>query len=369
MAYFENLAYRYDYGTAVEDGYLVDYDVVRVRSDVRINGVFLAEGEQVDQVNPETGAKQLDLLEDERAFDASAVERDITAPDSNRRIIKELKQYADAHQAEYGRFPKTLIFAANDLPHTSHADQLVEQAREIFNEGDAFVAKITGRVDRPLQRIREFRNRPKPGIAVTVDLLTTGVDIPDLEYLVFLRPVRSRILFEQMLGRGTRLGDKAISKDRFVVFDGFDGTLVEYFAHTTGITAEPPEGAGKSITQIVEEIWRNEDRQYNTKRLVRRLRRIDKNMTGEARELFARFVDDGDIGAFAEQIPALLQSAFTPTMKTLRDPDFQRLLQDYPRRQRTFIVAAGRGHGHLRVDVPRWRRSPVQAGRLSQGVR
>jgi type I restriction enzyme R subunit len=339
MAYFENLAFRYDYDEAVRDGYLVDYDVVRVRSDVRINGVFLQEGEQVDQVDPETGAKQLDLLDDERAFDASAVERDITAPDSNRRILSELKRYADEHQAEHGRFPKTLIFAANDLPHTSHADQLVEQAREIFGQGDAFVAKITGRVDRPLQRIREFRNRPNPGIVVTVDLLTTGVDIPDLEFLVFLRPVKSRILFEQMLGRGTRLGEKATDKDRFVVFDCFDGTLIEYFAGTTGITAEPPEGDGKSLAQIIEEIWQNQDRPYNTTRLVRRLRRIDKNMTGEARELFARFIDDGDLGHFAEQLPSLLANAFTPTMKTLRDTDFQRLLLEYPRPKRTFIVA------------------------------
>jgi type I restriction enzyme R subunit len=152
MAYFENLAYRYDYNAAVRDGYLVDYDVVRVRSDVRINGIFLNEGEQIDQVDTQTGAIQLDLLEDERAFDASSVERDITAPDSNRRILQELKQYADAHEAEHGRFPKTLIFAANDLPHTSHADQLVDQAREIFGRGDGFVAKITGRVDRPLHR-------------------------------------------------------------------------------------------------------------------------------------------------------------------------------------------------------------------------
>lgn len=339
MAYFENLAYRYDYDTAVRDGYLVDYDVVRVRSDVRINGVFLNEGEQVDQVDPETGTKQLDLLDDERAFDAAAVERDITAPDSNRRILKELKLYADAHEAEHGRFPKTLIFAANDLSHTSHSDQLVDQARDIFGQGDAFVAKITGRVDRPLQRIREFRNRAKPGIVVTVDLLTTGVDIPDLEFLVFLRPVKSRILFEQMLGRGTRLGEKAADKDRFVVFDCFDGTLLEYFAGTTGITAEPPEGDGKSLTQIIDEIWQNKDRAYNTMRLVRRLRRIDKNMTGEARELFARFVDDGDVGRFAEQLPTLLHNLFTPTMHTLRDIDFQRLLDDYPRARRSFIIA------------------------------
>ena len=65
--------------------------------------------------------------------------------------------------------------------------------------------KITGSpsVDRPLQRIREFRNRPNPKIVVTVDMLTTGVDIPALEFLVFLRPVKSRILWVQMLGRGT----------------------------------------------------------------------------------------------------------------------------------------------------------------------
>ncbi len=321
------------------DGYLVDYDVVRVRSDVRINGVFLKEGEQVDQVDPETGTKQLDLLDDERAFDATAVERDITAPDSNRRILQELKRYADAHQAEHGRFPKTLIFAANDLPHTSHSDQLVDQARDIFGQGDAFVAKITGRVDRPLQRIREFRNRAKPGIVVTVDLLTTGVDIPDLEFLVFLRPVKSRILFEQMLGRGTRLGEKATDKDRFVVFDCFDGTLLEYFAGSTGITAEPAEGDGKSLAQIIEEIWQNKDRAYNTKRLVRRLRRIDKNMSGDARDLFARFIDDGDLGRFAEDLPSLLHKLFAPTMQTLRDSDFQRLLDDYPRAPRSFIIA------------------------------
>src|SRR5205085_5277307 len=135
--------------------------------------------EQVRLIDPSGGAEQLDLLEDERQFDITQTEREVTAPDSNRRIIEELKKYALEHEAKYGRFPKTLIFAVNDLPHTSHADQLVKLARDVFGRGDNFVQKITGRVDRPLQRIREFRNRQEPGIAVTVDLLTTGVDIPD----------------------------------------------------------------------------------------------------------------------------------------------------------------------------------------------
>jgi type I restriction enzyme R subunit len=341
MAYFENLVYRYEYDRAVRERHLVDYDVVRVRSNVRMDGIFLDEGEQVDQVDPETGTRQLDLLEDERTFDATEVEQKITAPDSNRKILEELKAYADEHEREYGRFPKTLIFAANDLPHTSHSDQLVDLARDIFGRGDSFVAKITGRVDRPLQRIREFRNRPNPGIVVTVDLLTTGVDIPDLEFIVFLRPVKSRILFEQMLGRGTRKGERHPDKSHFTVFDCFDGTLLEYFRSTTGMTIEPPEGDGKSIAQIIEEIWQNRDRSYNTRRLVKRLQRIDKQMSGDATELFARFIPDGDMGRFAEELASLLRESFTGTMRILRDPDFQNLLLDYPRGGRTFIVAPG----------------------------
>lgn len=342
MAYFEHLVYRYDYEQAVAEGHLVDYDVVRIKSNVRMNGVFLQEGEQIDQVDTETGARQLDLLEDERAFDAAQVERSITAPDSNKKILEEIKRYTDDHEAQTGRFPKTLIFAVNDVPHTSHADQLVEQAREVFGQGEAFVAKVTGRVDRPLQRIREFRNRPKPKVVVTVDLLTTGVDIPDLEFLVFLRPVKSRILFEQMLGRGTRRSpDLVPAKDHFVVFDCFDGTLLEYFKNTTGMTVEPPEGDGKGIDQVIEEIWQNQDRDYNTNRLVKRLQRIDKTMSGEARDLFAAFVPDGDVAKYAESLKAKLLSDFTGTMATLRNEQFQKLLVNFPRAERMFIVASG----------------------------
>lgn len=340
-AYFENIVYRYEYERAVREGHLVDYDVVSIDSDVRMNGVFLDEGEQIEEVDTMSGVKQLDLLEDEVTFDSSKIEREITAPQSNRRIVEEIRRYAEEHERATGRFPKTLIFADNDLPHTSHADQLVDTARDVFGRGEAFAAKITGRVDRPLQRIREFRNRPNPGVVVSVDLMTTGVDIPDLEFIVFLRPVKSRILFEQMLGRGTRKGERHPDKSHFVVFDCFAGSLLAYFRNSTAITAEPPEGDGKTIAQIVEEIWQNQDRDYNIRRLAKRLRRVDKEMSGDARELFARFVQDGDVGRYAEDLPGLLKSTFTETMKLLRDSDFQKLLVDYPRPPRIFLVAPG----------------------------
>ena len=340
-AYFTHIVFEYPYEQAVREGYLVDWDLVKIRSEVRMQGVFLQAGENVELVDAETGRKKLDQLEDERAFDTTEIESKVTAPASNKLILEEVARYAAEHEQVTGRFPKTLIFAANDLPHTSHADQLVHLARDVFGRGDAFVAKITGRVDRPLQRIREFRNRPEPMVVVTVDLLTTGVDIPDLEFIVLLRPVKSRILFVQMLGRGTRKGERHPDKEKFTVFDCFDGTLVEYFRSSTDMTTDLPAPPSRTTAEIIEAIWNNEDRRYNTSCLVKRLQRIERQMSAEARELFSAFLPDGDIARFARQLPKALEKDFTATMVILRDPTFQELLESYPRAKRTFVNAYG----------------------------
>jgi type I restriction enzyme R subunit len=303
-----------------------------------MKGIFLQEGEQVEIIDTEKGSKFYDNLEDERQFDITEIERKVTSPDSNRRILLEIKKYAEEHEAKYGRFPKTLIFAANDLPHTSHADQLVAMAREIFGRGEKFVDKITGKVDRPLQHIREFRNRNKTNIVVTVDLLSTGVDIPDLEFIVFLRPVKSRILFVQMLGRGTRKGENYPDKSHFVVFDCFGGTLLEYFRRSTDMTVEPPQRETRSIVRVIEDIYQNLDRDYNVRVLIKRFHRIDKEMSGEAREKFRAYIDGGDVGKFAMSIPRILRENFSATMDLLRKPAFLDLLENYPRPPRSFIV-------------------------------
>lgn len=156
-AYFSEVVFRYTTEQAIRDGHLLDFDLVKIRSDVRINGMFLQTGDSVEHIDTATGAEQLDALEDEREFASTEIERKVTSPDSNRKILLELKKYSDAHIERYGRFPKMLIFAANDLPHTSHADELQTLAVEIFGQGESFVRKITGRSDRPLQLIREFR--------------------------------------------------------------------------------------------------------------------------------------------------------------------------------------------------------------------
>lgn len=339
LSLFRDVVYRYTTDRAILDGYLVDYDAVRIKSDVRMNGVFLKEGEHVGVIDTDTGEETYDELEDEREYPTEDIEKRITAPESNRKIIKEIARYAYEHEKERGHFPKILIFAVNDLPHTSHADQVVQICREEFAQGDAFVQKITGSpsVDRPLQKIREFRNRPNPKIVVTVDMLSTGVDIPSLEFVVFMRPVKSRILWVQMLGRGTRLCSE-INKEKFVIFDCFDGTLIEYFKDTTDFKVEPPQKEPIPIHQVIENIYQNIDREYFIKVLTKRIRRIDRAMSGKAREKFAAFIADGDMKKFADNLPRMVKENFANTMNLLRNQKFQDLLVNYERAKRQFWV-------------------------------
>ncbi len=337
-AYFGEPIYYYKYEQAVRDGWLVDYDPIIIQSQVAVRGAFLREGEAVALQDRETGRIRYEELEDERDLPAAELHQAWTAPDHVRKVAKELAQHLRQLETELGRFPKTLIFAENDLQYVSHADRLVKALRDEFGRGDAFVQKITGKIDRPLQHIRQFRNRPEPGIVVTVDMLTTGVDVPAIESLVFLRFVQSRILFVQMMGRGTRRCDD-LNKARFTVFDAVG--VLTYFSQATDLTPDPPAQPTRPVGEIIEAIYNNEDRDYNLRVLVKRLQRIAKNITGQGRELFKRFIPTGDIAAFARDLPTALGSDWTGTLDILRQPDFQTLLVNYPRAQKPFLIAEG----------------------------
>ncbi len=339
-AYFRDIVFRYEYERAVREGYLVDYDAVRIETDVTMNGVFLKAGEEVGLKDTETGQLTFDILEDEREFPAEDLEEKLTVPDRNRKIVAEFARYARAQEQERGSFPKTLVFAVNDLPHTSHADQLMNMLRDEFGRGDAFVHKITGSptVDRPLRAIRRFRNRPEPAIVVTVDMLSTGVDIPKLENILFVRPVKSRILFEQMLGRGTRRCEE-IHKSHFTVFDAVG--VLEYFRTATAFTADPPSKPARSIREIVGAIATNQDRDYNVRVLVKRLLRVAKSVSADGRQHFCVLLDGKDIADFARALPGLLEEDRAGTMAVLENEAFLEYLETYPKAPRTFIVAEG----------------------------
>ena len=147
----------------------------------------------------------------------TAFNKRVITKEFNRVVAEELAKHIDPSLPG-----KTLVFAATD----AHADILVDQIkiamRSRYGEiEDAAVRKITGSVDRVRPLIRSYRNDALPKIAVTVDLLTTGIDVPKITNLVFVRRVNSRILYEQMLGRATRRCDE-IGKEVFRIFDAVD---------------------------------------------------------------------------------------------------------------------------------------------------
>jgi superfamily II DNA or RNA helicase len=131
--------------------------------------------------------------------------------------------------------PKTLIFAISD----DHANAVVEVCQQVFEEPQDFAVKITAHLEKPYEVLDRFRTERGPRIAVSVDMLASGVDIPAVECLVFLRPIRSELLYQQMLGRGTRPVDgdslrlvtpDATEKTFFAVFDAVGVTDEGHFA-------------------------------------------------------------------------------------------------------------------------------------------
>ncbi|MDX1971982.1 MAG: type I restriction-modification enzyme R subunit C-terminal domain-containing protein, partial [Candidatus Sumerlaeia bacterium] len=164
--------------------------------------------------NPETHQIELFKAPDEVKFEVEDFNKKVLTESFNRTVCRYLAQQIDPEDRA-----KTLIFCATD----THADLVVRLLKEEFIQrygevADDAVMKITGAADKPLQKIKQYKNERLPNVAVTVDLLTTGIDVPQITNIVFLRRVNSRILFDQMLGRATRLCPE-IEKQTFRIFD------------------------------------------------------------------------------------------------------------------------------------------------------
>lgn len=326
-AYFDqNLVYSYPYGKAVRDGYLVDFDVRDIATDITISGVTVPPGQLLKARERWTGQVAEVFPEDELRFDASEIERKITVIDRNHKIVEEVSKNIREDQ-------KTLVFAVDD----AHADQLTKLLRERYSRlGDRFVQKITYRVDRPLERIREFRNRRYPMIAVTVDMLSTGVDIPAIENILFIRPVKSYILLWQMMGRGTRKCPE-ISKTHFTIFDC--AGIMEAFKDKDPKFDELYRASrAVDIQEIVKQLklkWRIEE---NIQLLAKKLNRVSKAIDPEATPKLAEFVPEGDLGSFASSLKERFKKNYGETLSILENEKFLSLLEDYPRKPRYFLI-------------------------------
>ena len=245
---FGKPVYTYSYREAVAEDWLIDHEPpIRYHTLLSKNGIRFEKGETVSVINTQTGEVESADLEDELKFEVDSFNRRVITKGFNDvicdQLVKELDPFGDE---------KTLVFCTTDL----HADMVKTALDSAFIKmyGDdynqAAVAKITGKSDKVSQLIRQYKNERYPNIAVTVDLLTTGIDVPRIAHLVFLRRVKSRILYEQMMGRATRRCDE-IGKTAFKIYDP-----VDLYHALEAVNTMKPMVKDPSITlaQLVEEL-------------------------------------------------------------------------------------------------------------------
>lgn len=245
---FGKPVYTYSYREAVADDWLIDHEPpIRYETLLTQNGIKFAKGDKVSAINTQTGEVQSAELDDELNFEVDAFNRKVINENFNKVICQQLVQELDPFGDE-----KTMIFCATDL-HADMVKRLLDEAFKALYNGEynqAAVAKITGQSDKVEQLIRQYKNERYPNIAITVDLLTTGIDVPKICNLVFMRRVKSRILYEQMIGRATRRCDD-IGKTVFRIYDP-----VDIYAALADVNTMKPlvKDPNISLEQLVDEI-------------------------------------------------------------------------------------------------------------------
>ncbi|MDP1930503.1 MAG: type I restriction-modification enzyme R subunit C-terminal domain-containing protein [Gammaproteobacteria bacterium] len=203
--FHKNVVSEYDHEKAVADGVNVGNEIYVIETEKSVQGGVLTAQQQVEKRARLTRKKRWEIQDEDEAYTSKQLDRDIVNPDQIRTVLRTFKEKLPEIFPGRKEVPKTLIFAKTD----SHADDIINIAREEFGEGNQFCKKITYKIDEdPKSVLSQFRNDYNPRIAVTVDMIATGTDVRPLECLLFMRDVKSRNYFEQMKGRGTRTLDE-----------------------------------------------------------------------------------------------------------------------------------------------------------------
>ena len=334
---FGKPVFNYSYREAVIDGYLVDHDAPHnIRTKLRVEGINYQKGEQLAIYDPVTGEVLNSAeLEDDMKFEIDSFNRQVITENFNRTVLEEIAW--DFNPDGQG---KTLIYAVDD----NHADLIVKILKDIYAEGGVdndTVMKITGSVAGGNKRkiseaIKRFKNESLPKIVVTVDLLTTGIDVPEITTLVFMRRIKSRILFEQMLGRATRLCP-AIGKTHFEIYDpvGVYESLQDVSNMKPVVTN--PSTSFEDLIKGLEVSTTDEQLAYQIDLIVAKLQRKRRNVSKKALEQFAHLTGGKDLGAFAEHLNSSTIKEATAELLGHREA-FSVLDKDRTHRKRPVVI-------------------------------
>lgn len=222
--------YAYDYDKAVKDGYLVDYTTIEVKTKVMEEGIKYDELSEVEKSEFEEMFGEDENID--KDIDSSAINKWLFNHNTIDLVLNNLMSKGLKIEGEE-KLGKTIIFAKN----ITHAKLIVERFNFLYPQyGTNFIKAIDYSIEYVDYLLDDFSDNKKlPQIAVSVDMLDTGIDIPEILNLVFFKKIRSKTKFWQMIGRGTRLCSDllgtGIDKEKFLIFDY--GNNFEFFRENT----------------------------------------------------------------------------------------------------------------------------------------
>ena len=274
--------YGYDLAQAVKDGYLVDY--VSVESKLK----FIEQGIVYDELSEEDREEYEETFEDENgrlpeAIGSSALNTWIFNEDTIKKVLNILM--TDGIKIDYGqKLGKTIIFAKNH----DHAEKILEIFNKEYPHLPDYAKVIDNYMTYAQSAIDEFSDAKKMlQIAISVDMLDTGIDVPEVVNLVFFKKVMSKAKFWQMIGRGTRLCPGLLDgedKDKFYIFD-FCGNF-EFFRMNKGkATANMIALQGAVFNLKFEISYKLQDIKYQNDRLIMYRNALVKQMSEKVKEL------------------------------------------------------------------------------------
>ena len=274
--------YGYELSQAVKDGYLVDY--MSVESKLK----FIEQGITYDELTDEEKEEYENLFEDENGeiperISSSALNEWIFNRDTIRQVLNVLM--TDGIKIEYGaKLGKTIIFAKNH----HHAEEILKVFNSEYPHLNGFAKVIDNKINYAQTLIDEFSDPSKlPQIAISVDMLDTGIDVPEVLNLVFFKKVMSKAKFWQMIGRGTRLCPGLLDgedKNKFYIFD-FCGNF-EFFRMSDGKPVANQMALQGAIFNLKSQIiFKLQDIAYQTEDLIAFRKNLVSEMVNKVREL------------------------------------------------------------------------------------
>lgn len=237
--------FAYEYQEAIDDGYLVDYHNIKTSTE------FLERGIKYSQLREDEKEEYENLFEEDEAvpeeIDSSALMTWLFNRDTIKKILETLME--KGLKVEGGdKLGKTIIFAKNH----NHAEEIEKVFNSLYPHYKGEFARVIDNKVNYAETLIEAFEEPKklPQISISVDMLDTGIDVPEILNLVFFKPVKSKVKFWQMIGRGTRLCNnlfgEGIHKKEFYIFDCCNN--FEFFEENAkGIEANTGEGLTEKI--------------------------------------------------------------------------------------------------------------------------